>query len=173
MRTGSWFACRAQGFTYLGLMLFMAISGIAMAGAGLVWHIEMKREKERQLLFVGEEFRQAIASYYDNSPQGAKQFPLTLEDLLRDVRYPVIKRHLRRIYVDPMTGRPDWGLIREQGRIMGIYSQSESVPLKTAGFSELQNEFGEAETYLDWKFVYASSAQQEDAESGHSTSSID
>ena len=164
MRTGSRSAGRAQGFTYLGLMLFMAISGIAMAGAGLMWHTEMKREKERQLLFVGEEFRQAIASYYDNLPQGAGQFPLTLEDLLRDARYPVIKRHLRRVYADPMTGKRDWELIREQGRIMGVRSQSESAPLKTAGFTELQYEFGEAETYRDWKFVYAAGTQ-EDSES--------
>jgi type II secretory pathway pseudopilin PulG len=163
MRTGNGVASKADGFTYLGLMLFMTISGIALAGAGLVWHTEVKREKERQLLFVGEEFRQAITSYYDNSPQGTRQFPPALEDLLRDARYPVIKRHLRRIYEDPMTGTRDWGLLREQGRIVGVYSRSESLPLKKAGFTELQNEFAEAETYQDWKFIYAASTQPEDA----------
>lgn len=143
-------------------MLFIAISGIALAAAGLVWHTEVKREKERQLLFVGEEFRQAIVSYYDNSPQGARQFPLKLEDLLRDQRFPVIKRHLRRIYQDPMTGTRDWGLMREGGRIVGIYSQSQAVPLKTAGFSEEQEVFAKAESYRDWQFVYVASAREED-----------
>lgn len=145
-------------------MLFIAISGIALAAAGLVWHTEVKREKERQLLFVGEEFRQAIVSYYDNSPQGARQFPLKLEDLLRDQRFPVIKRHLRRIYQDPMTGTRDWGLMREGGRIVGIYSQSQAVPLKTAGFSEEQEAFAKAESYRDWQFVYVASTGKESAE---------
>ena len=94
----------------MGLMLFMLIAGIGLAAAGLVWKTEIKREKEAQLLFVGEQYRQAIGSYYESTPSAVRQFPLSLADLLKDARFPAIKRHLRQMYSDPMTGREEWGL---------------------------------------------------------------
>ena len=34
--------------------------GVALAGTGMVWHTQVRREKERELLFVGNQFRRAI-----------------------------------------------------------------------------------------------------------------
>lgn len=130
--------------------------GIGLALAGQVWHTSVQREKEKELRFVGEQFRKAIARYYEDSPGGAKKFPTSLEDLLDDKRYPTTRRHLRRIYPDPMTGLPDWGFVTAQdGAIMGVYSMSEGVPRKVWGFAEHEESFTGAKIYSDWKFVHS------------------
>jgi type II secretory pathway pseudopilin PulG len=145
------------GFTFIGVLIFVAILGIGLAAAGQLWSTAAKREKEAQLLFVGDEFRRAIGSYYDSSP-GAKQFPKQLEDLLEDKRFPTMRRHLRRIYVDPMTGKREWGLVKTGDRITGVHSLSEDKPLKTANFKPEDEAFSGAVTYADWQFTYQPSS---------------
>jgi hypothetical protein len=86
------------------------------------------------LLFVGGQFRTAIRSYYEAGPVAGK-FPPSLDDLLLDRRVPTPLRHLRRIFTDPVTGKPEWGLIfAPQGGVMGIYSLSEREPMKRDNF---------------------------------------
>jgi type II secretory pathway pseudopilin PulG len=143
-----------HGFTYIGLLIAIALIGIGLAAVGLVWSTAMKRERERELLFIGGEFRQAIGRYYEASP-GIKQYPRRLEELLEDQRFPVIKRHLRKIYVDPMTGKPNWGLVLQGDQILGVHSQSTEPPLKSANFDAADNSFAGNNTYADWQFVYA------------------
>ena len=87
----------------MGVLMLIAIAGIGMAGVGLVWHQNAQRENEKELLFVGEEYRRAIGSYYESSPAAAKQFPSSLDDLLLDQRFPNAKRHIRKLYADPIT----------------------------------------------------------------------
>lgn len=144
-----------RGFTYLGLMLLIVLIGIGLAKAGMIWQTEVQREKEKELLFVGEQFRQAIGSYYENTPPpGVKQYPTTLEDLLHDPRFPETRRHLRRIYPDPVTGNSEWGLMKEQQRIVGVYSKSEARPLMKVFTDEGRQDFSDAVTYAGWAFVY-------------------
>ena len=147
---------RQKGFTYIGLLLLLAMMGTALAGAGTLWSIESRREKERDLLFAGEQFRSAIAAYRDRTPAGqAPRFPRRLEDLLKDERWPTTRRHLRQIYVDPMTGKREWGLERSPaGEILGVHSLSMQQPLKQAGFPPHQEQFAGATTYRDWNFIY-------------------
>src|SRR5581483_4495323 len=147
------------GFTYLGLLFFVALIGIALAATGVVWHTESKRQRERELLFVGDQFRRAIGNYYERSPGGANSFPQSLDDLLLDSRYPNTQRYLRRVYADPMTGKTQWGLVKGPGDgIVGVYSLSEDKPLKTAGFKDVDADFEGKEKYSDWKFTYAPAA---------------
>lgn len=145
---------RSYGFTYLGLLIAVALMGIGLAAIGEVWSTALKRERERELLFVGGQFRQAIGRYYEGSP-GVKQYPRKLEDLLEDKRFPVIKRYLRRIYLDPMTGKPDWGLLMQGDQILGVYSQSKDKPFKTANFQPADAYFADSNAYSDWRFAYA------------------
>lgn len=152
------FARHQQGFTYLGLLMFIIISGIALASTGQVWHAEAQREKERELLFIGEQFRKAIGSYYENTPGGVKHYPLTLQDLLDDKRFVKTRHHLRRIYRDPIAGRVQWGLVREQGRITGVYSLSTAKPFKRDGFPREFVDFTNADEYTDWRFIYTQNA---------------
>jgi len=114
------------------------------------------RDRERELLAVGDELRRAISSYYESTPGAAKQFPKSLDDLLRDRRYPVVRRHLRRPYPDPMTGSTEWGIVPGPGgTIMGVFSRSSQSPVKKSGFPGHYRSFEKAETHGDWKFVYS------------------
>lgn len=146
---------RQRGFTYLGLLFAIALMGVALALTGVVWHAVQKREKERQLLFVGNQFRQAIEAYYKNSPGSAKQFPKELSELLKDSRQLVTRRYLRRIYPDPFTGKAEWGLVKaSDDRIMGVFSLSEDDPVKKSNFRDADKEFEGKMRYTEWRFVY-------------------
>jgi type II secretory pathway pseudopilin PulG len=144
-----------EGFTYIGILLAIALIGTQLALAGVVWSFAQNRQKERELLFVGDQFRAAIGRYYVN-PQGPqKEYPKRLEDLVRDPRYPGTVRHIRKIYADPITGKVRWGLIKTpDGSILGVYSLSEKAPIKTADFPLGYNSFEKKSRYADWKFVY-------------------
>jgi type II secretory pathway pseudopilin PulG len=143
------------GFTYLAMLFAVAIIGIALAGVGVVWSVQREREKEAQLLSIGLEFQKAIGTYYEQSPGAVKRYPHALEDLLKDNRFLSVKRHLRQIYNDPMTGKMDWGLMQApEGGIMGVYSLSTSSPIKRSNFPPSFLSFENAVAYSDWKFVY-------------------
>lgn len=146
---------RAAGFTYLGVLLLIALMGMGMAAAGMSWHAQLRREKEQDLLFVGDQYRSAIEAYYNLTPGAVKQYPTSLNDLLKDPRYPGTRRYLRRLYVDPVTGRAEWGLIPAPGNgIMGIYSLGEGEPFKQANFRLKDAEFEHKQSYAEWKFTY-------------------
>lgn len=142
-----------KGFTYLTVLFVVAFMGLGLALTGESWHTAARQEREAQLLDVGNQYRRAILRYHAGFP---RQYPRSLEQLLKDERKPGIERYLRKLYDDPITGRQEWGLVRApDGGIMGVYSLSEERPLKSAGFP-LENEgFEGAEKYADWKFVYA------------------
>jgi type II secretory pathway pseudopilin PulG len=153
--------CRVErGFTYLGLLFAVVIMGLALASVGEVWQTMQRREKEMDLLFAGREFRRAITSYYEVGPVGKQELPRQLEDLLEDNRFPNVRRHLRKIYVDPMTGKPEWGLLRIGDRIVGVYSLSDAVPIKQDGFKDGERDLAGAASYRDWKFAYAMAVTQ-------------
>ena len=142
-----------RGFTYLGVLGLVVITGIAASALGTLWHTAQQREKERDLLAAGTEIQRAIRAYVTARGVGRPQFPRSLDDLVLDPRHPVVVRHLRRVYVDPMTGKADWGLITApDGGIMGVHSLSEGAPLKRAGFEGGQADFESAERYADWRF---------------------
>ena len=148
---------RQQGFTYLGLLYAVALSGIALAGAGTLWSTDAKRAREAELLFVGEQFRHAILTFHEQAPTGQPhRFPRDLQELLDDKRWPTRRRHLRKVFVDPMTRSTEWGVVKAPGGgVMGVYSQSEDAPLKRAGFSSEHAHFADAKSYQDWQFAFA------------------
>jgi type II secretory pathway pseudopilin PulG len=146
---------RTRGFTYAGVLIAVALVGLSLAATGEVWRTTVQREKERELLFVGDEIRKAITQYYESTPGTGKQFPTALEDLVRDARYPTTRRYLRKVYRDPMTGKADWGLIKGPGDgIMGVYSLSKLAPIKRANFPPDYASFQGAADYRDWQFAH-------------------
>jgi len=149
-----------EGFTYIGVLLAVALIGVQLALAGVVWSFAQTRQKERELLFVGGQFRTAISQYYLNPKGPQKEYPRRLEDLLQDPRYPGTIRHLRKIYADPITGKKRWGLVRlPNGGIIGVYSLSDEAPIKTGNFQPADKTFTNKPRYADWKFVHAFGAQ--------------
>jgi len=142
-----------RGFSYVGLLILVAVLGVAMAATGDFWQIASRREKEIQLLFVGDQFRRAIKRYRQQ-PGTARHYPSSLDDLLLDPRFPNPHRYLRRIYVDPITGTADWGLVRgPSGEIYGVYSRSEEQPIKQANFRVADASFEGRTKYSEWQFV--------------------
>ncbi len=143
-----------QGFSYIGVLILVAIMGVMLAATGDMWQTTQQREKEDELLFAGHQFRQAIQRYYQQSP-GQKSYPKVLGDLLQDPRLPAMRRYLRRIYYDPMTGTSDWGLVTgPSGEIYGVYSKSDAEPLKKANFGYADSTFEGATKYSQWQFVF-------------------
>jgi type II secretory pathway pseudopilin PulG len=156
-----------KGFIYIWMLFAVALLGIVMAGIGQVWQTKSQREKELELLFVGEQFQKAITSYYNNATGAIKQYPESLEDLLLDDRSSTPKRHLRKIFLDPMTNSYEWGLVREaipeqttgvtfmdSDGIIGVYSRSKKVPIKEKNFPDEYADFSKADSYQDWRFTF-------------------
>lgn len=140
---------RHSGFTYIGLLIGVAIMGAVLAAVGPVWHTLVQREHEKDLLFIGNQFRSALNRYYSSN----QRFPMRLEDLIQDDGKLAVKRHLRKIFFDPMTGQAEWGIVKlPNGQIAGVYSLSEEQPLKIAGFRQRDVSFEGKTKYSEWVF---------------------
>lgn len=143
------------GFTYLVLLFSVALSGAALAAVGTWWSQEAQREKEAELIDIGDQFRRAIGNYYERSPGTVKRYPRKLDELVFDTRYLTLQRHLRRVYRDPMTGEAKWGIVAApDGGIMGVHSLSDTAPIKTGSFAPRDADLAGKKHYSDWKFVY-------------------
>lgn len=144
-----------RGFTYLGILLLLGV--VTLVGtAGLKWGaVSHRRGAEQALLDTGAAFSAALRSYARATPRGQVDAPGTLQDLLKDPRFPATVRHLRRVFVDPMTGKSEWGLVRnEQGNaILGVYSLAKGQPIKLANFDSRFSGFNAKLSYREWEFV--------------------
>jgi len=143
---------RQRAFTYLGLLFVIAFIGLLMASAGQVWHLAAQRDRETELLFVGQQFSAALASYRAATPGDPKRLPRRLEDLVEDRRGPVIRRHLRKIFADPMTGSREWGLDRNGDQIVAVYSLANGKPIRQANFPPGLESLAKARSYREWRF---------------------
>jgi type II secretory pathway pseudopilin PulG len=144
-----------RGFVLLALLVALALLAVGLVSAVDVWRMSRQRDREKELLFVGDQYRQAIQRYYSAAPRGGQRgYPTSLEVLLEDDRFPTPVHHLRRAYPDPITGKAEWGLLKAGDRIVGVYSLSEATPIKQAGFSPGHQAFKDAASYKDWVFAY-------------------
>ncbi|MBA5689976.1 type II secretion system protein [Rugamonas apoptosis] len=149
---------RQRGFSYVIVMFLVAIVAIISARAMGNTLTAERRAKEDELLWVGQAYRHAIQAYYDGSPGTAKVYPKQLKDLLLDGRGTLIRRPLRALYRDPISGSRDWGLVKtEAGDLIGVYSLSTLKPLKRDGFPPDLPGFSNAASYQSWRFVYLAS----------------
>ena len=142
------------GFGLMLALFLLGLVAVSLAAAVLLENTQSRREKEMQLLFVGDQYRRAIREYYLMSP-GKPVLPTSVNDLLQDRRYPNVVRHLREAYVDPLSGKP-LELIRDpfsQG-IEGIASRAPGEPLKQDGFTPEDSSFKKSVSYSDWRFVF-------------------
>jgi general secretion pathway protein G len=108
----------AAGFTLIEMIVATAILLILTGLAIPLAKVEVKRERERELRYDLWMMRDAIDRYKDAAERGAFQikvgsegYPPTLEKLVEgeDVGGKKL-RFLRKIPIDPMTGKPEWGM---------------------------------------------------------------
>jgi type II secretory pathway pseudopilin PulG len=117
-------SCQSQhqrGFTYLWVLVAVAILGVGLQAVSEVWVTSVRRQKLEELDWIGAQFTQAIGSYYLSSPGGVRAYPATLQDLLEDRRFATTRRYLRVVYANPFTGKVDWELVlAADGRVRGV-----------------------------------------------------
>ena len=157
----------SPGFTYISLLVFIAIIGITLGSAGKYWQNVILRDKEEELLFRGDQYRKAIERYYGSIP-GRPQYPESIDNLMTDGRTSSGKHYLRKKYKDPITGE-DFVEIRDQlsRRIIGVHSSSEKIPLKAANFSESDADFEGKGKYNEWNFIFTVKKAQPAAPAPH------
>jgi len=143
-----------RGLTLVELIVTVAILAILAAGAAPIARFKVKREKERELKYDLWTMRDAIDKYKDAADKGAFQtkvdsqnYPPDLETLVNGVDVQGKKvRFLRHIPVDPMTGKPEWGLRSMQDdptsdsyggqSVFDVYSKSQGTALDGTKYSE-------------------------------------
>ena len=107
-----------RGLTLIELIAAITILAILTGAAIPVAKIRIKRERETELRHDLWEMRAAIDRYKDAADRGAFQiklgsegYPPDLDTLVKgvDVQGKTI-RFLRRVPIDPMTGKAEWGM---------------------------------------------------------------
>lgn len=138
----------------LTVLVFILVMTLVASGLVVSYDTQRRREKEEELLFVGSQYRKAIASYYNTIPPGgARSLPQSLDALLSDDRFPTPVHHLRRMYPDPMTGQSNWETVSGGGGISGVRSRSSSLPLKQSGFAPGFEALEGKQRYSEWVFA--------------------
>ena len=142
-----------RGLTLVELIVTVTILSILASAALPVARFQMKRQNERLLHRDLWEMRDAIDHYKDAADMHAFQtkvdsqnYPPDLETLVNgvDVKGKKVK-FLRKIPVDPMTGKAEWGLRSMQDdptsesfsgqSVFDVYSKSQGTALDGTKYS--------------------------------------
>jgi type II secretory pathway pseudopilin PulG len=143
---------KQRGFSYVMVLAAVVIVGIVIEAAHVTTWRLLQTDREAELLFRGQAYRNAIKSFYQSN--GA--FPQSLDDLLKDPR-SASRRHLRARYPDPMAKdeKREWMLVQaKNGGISGVSSAGKDEPLKQANFPKEFEKFAGAKSYAEWIFEY-------------------
>ena len=143
-----------RGLTLVELIVTVAILAIVASAAVPVTRFEVKRQKERELRYDLWQMRDAIDKYKDAADKNAFQtkvdsngYPPDLETLVNGVDVQGKKlKFLRRIPVDPMTGKTEWGLRSMQDdatsdswggqNVFDVYTKSTGTGLDGTKYAE-------------------------------------
>jgi general secretion pathway protein G len=143
-----------RGVTLIELVVAITILLILTSAAIPIARTRIKRERERELRHDLWEMRDAIDRYKDAADRGAFQikvgsegYPPDLETMVTGVDVQGKKvRFLRRVPVDPMTGKTEWGLRSMQDdpastswggqNVFDVYTKSEDTALDGTKYSE-------------------------------------
>ena len=156
-----------RGSSLFLVLLAVVIIGLTAGLAGNTWSNVMQQVRESELLFRGDQYRRAIESYYQSAHAGVQgRYPAKLEDLLKDPRSLQMRRHLRKLYLDPFSGE-EFELIQVGGNvtgtigassslggIKGVRSKSRLEPFKKDFFPIEYETFKGKQVYAEWEFVF-------------------
>ena len=150
---------RQRGLTLVELIVAFTIMLILTAMAVPLARNKVRVERERDLRYALREVRQAIDKFKDNcdmgylGPQklGANCYPETLEQLVEGVKLPgpagKKMRFLRRIPVDPFTGKTEWGLRSDQDDPKSLSWGGQCV---FDVYSKTQEKAADGKPYSEW-----------------------
>lgn len=146
---------RHAGMLLIGALVLLSLTAMTAVHTGQRWFDARQREAEEELLFVGEQYRLAIESYWREAPYTVNALPRSIDDLLADDRFPFPRRHLRKAFRDPLAPHQPLVEIRDGPHLIGVHSGAPGTPFRQAGFDPAHAAFNGARSYADWKFVYA------------------
>lgn len=154
---GNRWGAREAGMTLLELIIACSILLILSTAAMPLAKFTIKRQRESELRQDLREMRNAIDRYKDLSDRnlirvevGSEGYPPDLETLVKGVQLGAGNdrriRFLRRIPIDPMTGRADWRLRAIQDdpdstswggkNVFDVYSMSQGTALDGTKYSD-------------------------------------
>lgn len=146
-----------QGMTLLELIVACAILLILASAALPLARASIKRQQEAELRRALREIHTAIDRYKDLADRnliqvelGTEGYPPDLETLVKGVQLAGAPdrriRFLRKIPIDPMTGRPDWGMRSVQDdsdsgswggqNVFQVYSRSYGTALDGTRYAD-------------------------------------
>lgn len=142
------------GFTYLAVLALVALLGVALAEVGTRWADRVQRDREQQLLRIGQLYAQALLAYHRGSPGSDKTWPKDVQELLQDPRMLGTVRYLRAPYTDPMAPGQPFALVRAaDNTIRGVYSTSTAAPFHEGPVDLGVVFLSPAQRYADWQFI--------------------
>lgn len=146
---------RNGGFTYLSLIILVAIIGLVSASALKLGSVLQRSRAEQELLDIGAAFSDALQSYANATPAGFPPQPPSLKELLKDPRFPTVRRHLRKVFVDPMTGKAEWGItyLGDKVGVLAVYSLSDAKPVKIGNFPQRFQGLAGKQKISEWRFA--------------------
>jgi general secretion pathway protein G len=156
-RCGQWRLPPTAGMTLLELIISCSILLILSSMALPIFRYAVIREKESELRYDLRTMKDAIDRYKELAEQhkfrtevGSDNYPPDLETLVTGVQLGAGNdkklRFLRKVPVDPMTGRADWGL-RSTGddsdstswggkNVFDVYSKATGTALDGTKYSD-------------------------------------
>lgn len=143
-----------RGMLLIGVLVLIALASLTAVQTGQRWFDARQRNSEQELLFVGEQYRQAIEAYWREAPNTVQRMPTSVDDLITDKRFPFPKHHLRKQFRDPLMPSQALMEVRDGPALIGVYSEAEGTPFRQTGFDGDQKSFNGAQSYADWKFTY-------------------
>ncbi len=163
---------KEEGYAILLVVFLAAMVAFALAAAAPSVLTKRQREREKELLFRGEQYKRAIGLYH----RKFNRLPMKVKDLLHTNGLSF----LRRPWPDPMTKEGEWRLLRlgPGGQIVGSLATAsaqargplgrgastpgsssgiETLPLIGVASQSTQQSFyvyNDQESYQLWEFVY-------------------
>lgn len=95
--------CSEAGYILLIVMMMAALLLISLAAALPSIYVEGQREKEKELIFRGEQYARAIMLFHEQF----KRYPTSVKELLHTNNLSF----LRKAYPDPMTRSGKWRFV--------------------------------------------------------------
>lgn len=117
MSSGDVRMTRQRGFTYMGVLLGVALIGVGLSVTATVWSKEAERQRRAEAEWVLTQYEMALRSYYNAAPGSVKTLPTALNELLLDQRHLGVVRHLRK----------DYEVICGQGQRARVMYQPKSI----------------------------------------------
>jgi general secretion pathway protein G len=149
-----WLRKSVAGFTFVELIIATAVMMILASAALPIARVSIKRQREKDLRYTLREIRTAIDKFKDYADSnrisalelqfGSENYPASLDQLVEGVSVANDAtgrkfKFLRRIPIDPMTGRAEWGMRSYQDSadskvwggqsVFDVYTKAEGIAL--------------------------------------------